>query len=51
MIAFINFIAYTIALICAVLGLYLAASGDILSGCLTVITVSVLCAILAFLTA
>lgn len=51
MIAFINFITYTLALICAALGLYLAASGDILSGCVTVITVGVLCVFNAFLTA
>lgn len=51
MIAFINFITYTLALICAALGLYLAASGDILSGCITVITVGVLCVLNAFLTA
>ena len=51
MITFINFFTYMLAMLIAVLGLYLAASGDILSGCLTVITVGVLCVINAFLTA
>lgn len=51
MITFINFITYTLSLVVATLGLYLAASGDVMSGLVTLLTVAALTILNAFLTA
>lgn len=47
MVKLFQFCTFTLALITAVLGLYLAASGDILNGCLTLITVAILSVFIA----